>query len=144
MANETLNSLEKTSFQNIKRLGRGIGSGKGKTSGKGHKGQRARSGANKRSSNFEGGQTPLYMRLPNIGFSNAMHATSYDVITTDIVVSLIESGKLSKNITKQDLIDRGLISGKKSVKLIMGKKPVAIEFKVEVDKASENAKKYVK
>ena len=59
-----LDNLESVRPQGIKRLGRGIGSGKGKTSGKGHKGQRARSGANKRSGAFEGGQTPLFMILP--------------------------------------------------------------------------------
>jgi len=139
----TLDNLKSVRPEGIKRLGRGIGSGKGKTSGKGHKGQRARSGANKRSASFEGGQTPIYMRLPKRGFSNAEHRVSYTVITTDTILCLIESKKLTKNITKEDLINTKLVSDEKLVKLIMGKKPVDVEFKIEVDKASKNAEKYL-
>ena len=62
-----------------KRVGRGTGSGLGKTSGKGHKGQNARSGGGVRAS-FEGGQLPLYRRLPKRGFSNAKFKTEYAVI----------------------------------------------------------------
>jgi large subunit ribosomal protein L15 len=144
MTDIALNNLDSVRPQGVKRLGRGIGSGKGKTSGKGHKGQRARSGAKKRSGAFEGGQTPLYMRLPSRGFDNTMHMVSYDVITTDLVLYMIESKKLGKDIKKEDLLKNKLISGKKLVKLIMGKKPVAVEFKIEADKASKNAEKYLK
>ena len=62
-----------------KRVGRGIGSGTGKTSGKGHKGQKARSGGGVRRG-FEGGQTPLYRRLPKRGFTN-IHANNYTEVT---------------------------------------------------------------
>ena len=62
-----------------KRLGRGTGSGTGKTSGKGHKGQKARSGGGVRRG-FEGGQTPLYRRLPKRGFTN-IHAKNYTEVT---------------------------------------------------------------
>ena len=62
-----------------KRVGRGIGSGLGKTSGKGHKGQIARSGGGLRPG-FEGGQLPLYRRLPKRGFSNALFKTRYATI----------------------------------------------------------------
>lgn len=62
-----------------KRKGRGMGSGLGKTAGKGHKGQTARSGGSTRLG-FEGGQMPLYRRLPKRGFSNAMFETRYDVV----------------------------------------------------------------
>lgn len=65
--------------KNRKRLGRGISSGTGKTSGKGHKGQNARSGGGVRPG-FEGGQLPLYRRLPKRGFSNARFKTEYAVI----------------------------------------------------------------
>ena len=64
---------------NRKRVGRGIGSGLGKTSGKGHKGQKARSGGGVRRG-FEGGQTPLYRRLPKRGFTN-IHAKVYTEVT---------------------------------------------------------------
>lgn len=57
--------------QKVKRLGRGIGSGKGKTSGRGHKGQKARQGGQAgRGPGFEGGQTPIYQRIPKRGFTN--------------------------------------------------------------------------
>lgn len=65
-----------------KRVGRGPGSGLGKTSGKGHKGQNARSGGGVRPV-FEGGQLPLYRRLPKRGFSNAMFKTRYAVINVE-------------------------------------------------------------
>ena len=61
------------------RVGRGIGSGLGKTSGRGHKGQKARSGGGVRRG-FEGGQTPLYRRLPKRGFNN-IHAKNYTEVT---------------------------------------------------------------
>lgn len=68
--------------QTKKRVGRGPGSGLGKTSGKGHKGQNARSGGGVRPV-FEGGQLPLYRRLPKRGFSNAMFKTRYAVINVE-------------------------------------------------------------
>ena len=66
--NLTLDSLPKIKTQHVKRLGRGIGSGKGKTSGRGVKGQKARTGSSIKG--FEGGQTPAHMRLPKKGFKN--------------------------------------------------------------------------
>ena len=89
-----------------KRLGRGIGSGIGKTSGKGHKGQNARSGGGVRPG-FEGGQNPLYRRLPSKGFSNAKFKKVYSIVnvaslnifeanTVVDAAKLIESGILSK------------------------------------------------
>ena len=62
------------------RVGRGIGSGLGKTSGRGHKGQKARSGGGVRRG-FEGGQTPLYRRLPKRGFNNSKFAKNYTEVT---------------------------------------------------------------
>ena len=66
-------------FKDRKRVGRGPGSGLGKTSGKGHKGQNARSGGGVRPG-FEGGQLPLFRRLPKRGFTNAQFKTTYAVI----------------------------------------------------------------
>ena len=66
-----------------RRVGRGVGSGLGKTSGKGHKGQKARSGGGVRRG-FEGGQTPLYRRLPKRGFTN-IHAKNYTEVTLKII-----------------------------------------------------------
>ncbi len=138
-----LNELSSISNKKKKRLGRGIGSGKGKTSGRGHKGQKARSGAVIKG--FEGGQTPIYMRLPHRGFNN-IFKKHYKVITTDSIQSMFISGTLSPDvlITKKILIEKGIAKKNESIKIIIGKRPVTVEFKIEADKASSNAKKYLK
>ena len=84
------------------RLGRGIGSGKGKTAGRGHKGQKARSGGGVRRG-FEGGQTPLYRRLPKRGFTN-IHARNY----TEVTLTMLSKVK-NENVTAQSLLDEGII-----------------------------------
>lgn len=138
-----LNELPSIANQEKKRLGRGIGSGKGKTSGRGHKGQKARSGVAIKG--FEGGQTKLYQRLPHRGFVNIFR-TKYRMLTTDIVMDLINSGTLNKDkvITKDILKEKNIIKKDDLVKLIMGKRPVEINFKIEADKASKEASKYLK
>ena len=138
-----LNELPSIANQEKKRLGRGIGSGKGKTSGRGHKGQKARSGVAIKG--FEGGQTKLYQRLPHRGFIN-IFKTHYKVLTTDTIMDLIDSGTLNKDevITKEILIEKKIIKKDELVKLIMGKRPVNVEFKIEADKTSKEANKYLK
>ena len=84
------------------RVGRGVGSGLGKTSGKGHKGQKARSGGGVRRG-FEGGQTPLYRRLPKRGFKN-IHAKNYTEVT---LTMLNKSSK--EDVTAESLIEDGII-----------------------------------
>ncbi len=136
-----LNEVVSVANKDKKILGRGIGSGKGKTSGRGHKGQKARTSGGVKG--FEGGQTPIYRRLPKHGFK---HHVDNEVVTltTDYILNLIESKKLGTEISKKDLIDNGVISAGDTVKLIAGKKEVNTTFKIEVDKASESVKKYVK
>lgn len=138
-----LNELPSIANQEKKRLGRGIGSGKGKTSGRGHKGQKARSGVAIKG--FEGGQTKLYQRLPHRGFVN-IFKTHYKVLTTDIIMDLIDSGTLNKDevITKEILEAKKIIKKDELVKLIMGKRPVDVDFKIEADKTSKEASKYLK
>ena len=138
-----LNELPSIANQEKKRLGRGIGSGKGKTSGRGHKGQKARSGVAIKG--FEGGQTKLYQRLPHRGFVN-IFKTHYKVLTTDIIMDLISSGTLNSNdiITKEILEEKKIIKKNELVKLIMGKRPVNVDFKIEADKTSKEASKYLK
>jgi large subunit ribosomal protein L15 len=75
-----------------KRVGRGIGSGKGKTAGRGVKGQKARSGV--AVNGFEGGQMPLYRRLPKRGFSNAMFAGDFNTVSLGRVQAAVDAGKL--------------------------------------------------
>ena len=84
------------------RVGRGIGSGNGKTSGKGHKGQKARSGGGVRRG-FEGGQTPLYRRLPKRGFTN-IHSKNY----TEVTLNMLNKSKAT-NITAETLLEEGII-----------------------------------
>lgn len=136
-----LNNLVSVANKDKKILGRGIGSGKGKTSGRGHKGQKARTSGGVKG--FEGGQTPIYRRLPKHGFKHHVEI-GIDVLTTDLILSLIEANKLGNEISKQELIDKGIIHKGNLVKLISGKKEINVSFKIEVDKASEKVKKYMK
>ncbi len=85
-----------------RRVGRGIGSGLGKTSGKGHKGQKARSGGGVRRG-FEGGQTPLYRRLPKRGFKN-IHANNY----TEVTLTMLNKSE-AKEVTAETLLAEGII-----------------------------------
>ncbi len=84
------------------RVGRGIASGNGKTSGKGHKGQKARSGGGVRRG-FEGGQTPLYRRLPKRGFTN-IHAKEY----TEVTFTMLNKSKAT-DVTAETLLKEGII-----------------------------------
>ena len=85
-----------------RRVGRGIGSGLGKTSGRGHKGQKARSGGGVRRG-FEGGQTPLYRRLPKRGFTN-IHAKNY----TEVTLTMLNKSTVS-DVTAETLLADGII-----------------------------------
>ena len=84
------------------RVGRGIGSGLGKTSGRGHKGQKARFGGGVRRG-FEGGQTPLYRRLPKRGFTN-IHAKTY----TEVTLTMLNKSKAT-DVSAQTLLEEGII-----------------------------------
>ena len=84
------------------RVGRGIVSGLGKTSGRGHKGQKARSGGGVRRG-FEGGQTPLYRRLPKRGFTN-IHAKTY----TEVTLTMLNKSKAT-DVSAQTLLEEGII-----------------------------------
>ena len=139
----SLQSLPKIKRNSKIRVGRGIGSSKGKTSGRGVKGQKARTGHHS-VKGFEGGQTPVHMRLPKRGFVNTLRK-EIEIINIRDLVSLIENKKIKSDseINKEQLENLGLIRNKKStVKLIMGKSKVDLSFKVLVDKYSKNAKKF--
>ena len=85
-----------------KRVGRGTGSGLGKTSGRGHKGQKARTGGGVRRG-FEGGQTPLYRRLPKRGFTN-FNAKTY----TEVTLTMLNKSKAT-DVTAETLLEEGII-----------------------------------
>ena len=84
------------------RVGRGVGSGLGKTSGRGHKGQKARSGGGVRRG-FEGGQTPLYRRLPKRGFNN-IYAKNY----TEVTLTMLNKAT-TEDVTAESLVKDGII-----------------------------------
>lgn len=92
------------------RVGRGVGSGIGKTSGRGHKGQKARSGGGVRRG-FEGGQTPLYRRLPKRGFSNAKFTTRYATINLDDLNKYFKDGDV---VTPEVLKEKGILKNQLS------------------------------
>ena len=104
----TLKTLKspKGAHKNIKRIGRGQGSGQGTQAGKGHKGQKARTGGGIRIG-FEGGQMPLYRRLPKVGFSNAPFKTEYAVLNLEKVAGKFDS----EVVTRETLIEKGFLSG---------------------------------
>lgn len=137
----SLQKLTKTS-KNSKRLGRGIGSGKGKTSGKGVKGQKARSGVAIKG--FEGGQTPIHMRLPKRGFNNIFKSDT-QVVNIAQIKNLTEKYSLESEIIDKELLKKfGLIkTEKKIVKLIGAAYEVSLgKYKVKVDQYSSSVEKY--
>ena len=120
-----------------KRLGRGRGSGQGKTSGKGHKGLKARSGGGSRPG-FEGGQMPLYRRLPKRGFLPHGGKTEFTIVNVGDLSTRFAKGSV---IDPDVLVSSGLIrrSGRRAVK-ILGDGDVAHALTVRVHKVSESAK----
>ena len=98
------------SVKNRKRIGRGPGSGTGKTSGKGHKGQNARSGGGVRPG-FEGGQLPLFRRLPKRGFSNAMFKKEYAVINISDLNTFNDGDVITPELLKELGIVKKQLSG---------------------------------
>ena len=121
-----------------KRLGRGIGSGTGKTSGKGHKGQNARSGGGV-SAWFEGGQLPLYRRLPKRGFSNARFKKEYAVINLSDL-NKFEDGSV---VTPELLKEMGLVKKQLSGIKVLANGNLEKKLTVKASKFSEKAVKAI-
>ena len=120
-----------------KRVGRGIGSGTGKTSGKGHKGQNARSGGGVRPG-FEGGQMPLYRRLPKRGFTN-IFAKQY----VSVNVEALEKLEDGTEVTAQVLKDNGIISKTLDGVKILGRGELTKKLTVKAAKFSASAKEKI-
>ncbi|MBY0580070.1 MAG: 50S ribosomal protein L15 [Rickettsiales bacterium] len=123
-------------------LGRGIASGKGKTCGRGGKGQTARSGV--ALNGFEGGQMPIYRRLPKRGF-NPINRQAYKIINLYQINYLIKNQKLTQDIKLEDIEKLGLFNSKKEKLKLLGKGVFEHKFNIEVNNASkkliENASK---
>lgn len=120
-----------------KRIGRGIGSGFGKTSGKGHKGQNARSGGGVRLG-FEGGQTPLFQRLPKRGFTN-VNRKEYAIVNLDDL-NRFDDGT---EITPELLIEEGVVKNLKSGLKVLGAGAVEKNLTVKAHKFSASAKEAI-
>tara|TARA_Y100000389_G_scaffold129976_1_gene127381 strand:+ start:29 stop:481 length:453 start_codon:yes stop_codon:yes gene_type:complete len=133
----TLNNREKINKTKI-RVGRGIGSGKGKTSGRGVKGQKSRSGVAINS--FEGGQMPLYRRLPKRGF-NPISKKNIAILNLDKIQSFIDKKSIKTVETLNSILLKKLkLIDKNSVKLkILGSGQIKDKIKIEADLASKSA-----
>ena len=132
-----LNSLVKNNKKKI-RVGRGIGSGRGKTSSRGHKGQKSRSGVAVKS--FEGGQMPLYRRLPKRGFKS-LQKNNTAVLNLSKIQSMFDknSNNLKDSLDLKSLIEKKLIN-KKYIKLkILGTGEIKKNIQISANFASKQA-----
>ncbi len=143
MAN-ILSSLKdnKGAYQASKRKGRGIGSGKGKTAGRGVKGQKSRSGV--AINGFEGGQMPIYRRLPKRGFNNISRKES-ETINLSQLQRFVDAKKLKTTGTvgREQLIEAGIVDGKTDFIKLLAKGELTAKINLEIDAASEAAIKAV-
>ena len=121
-----------------KRIGRGPGSGKGKTAGRGIKGQKSRSGV--ALNGYEGGQMPLYMRLPKRGFTKP-NRKSWAVINLGILQKFVEAGKIdaSAPITEEVLVSSGLVRRKLDGIRVLAKGEFSSKVNLQVSGASKAA-----
>ncbi|MDB4867960.1 MAG: ribosomal protein [Cohnella sp.] len=119
---------------NRKRIGRGTGSGHGKTSGRGHKGQNARSGGGVRPG-FEGGQNPLYRRLPKRGFNNDRFATVYAIVNLE----QLNGFAAGTEVTPELLLSEGVVKNPKDGIKILGNGELTVQLTVKAHKFSQSA-----
>ena len=134
----TLNTTGKVLYKRKIRVGRGIGSGKGKTSGRGVKGQKSRSGVAIKS--FEGGQMPLYRRLPKRGF-NSISAEKIAILNLEKIQSYIDKKTInSSELLNVDLLKKLKLINKNSTKLkILGSGDIKDKVNIEANLASKSA-----
>ena len=119
------------------RRGRGHGSGNGKTAGKGHKGQKARSGSPR--PGFEGGQMPIYRRLPKRGFKNPF-AKEFAVINLDTIQKAVDAGKLSADaIDLASLMSAGIVTKALDGVRLLARGAITSKVTVSVNSASKAA-----
>jgi large subunit ribosomal protein L15 len=137
-----LNTLSSKGLKKKKRLGRGIGSTKGKTCGRGHKGQKSRSGVAIKS--FEGGQMPLYRRLPKRGFSSRK-SKDIALINLSKIQDTINNKKILPNtkINLQNLKKSNLINNKYRRLKLLGSGDIKNKFDFEVNFISKSAKEKI-
>ena len=138
-----LNTLNSKSQKNKKRVGRGIGSGKGKTSGRGHKGQKSRSGVAIKS--FEGGQMPLYRRLPKRGFKSIHNKKNMAMLNLSRIQEIITKEKtLGLNKINLKNLQKSKLINKKYNKLkLLGSGEIKEKLDFEVNSISKSAKEKI-
>ena len=134
-----LNSINISIHKKKKRVGRGIGSGKGKTSGRGHKGQKSRSGVAIKS--FEGGQMPLYRRLPKRGFNIIKSKNRTAVLNLLKLQKFIKDQKISKESINLESLKKSKIVNKKfNLLKILGSGEITDKISIETNAISKSAK----
>ena len=138
-----LNKLNSKKKKSKKRLGRGIGSSKGKTCGRGHKGQKSRSGVAIKS--FEGGQMPLYRRLPKRGFKSIANKKNIAIINLSRIQEIIINQKaiLDNKINLTNLQKSKLINKKYRKLKLLGVGDLKQKFDIEVNSISKSAKEKI-
>ena len=140
-----LNTLNTGNKKSKKRLGRGIGSGKGKTSGRGHKGQKSRSGVAIKS--FEGGQMPLYRRLPKRGFKVLKNRPkqSVAIINLSKIQEILKKKKILPNakLNLSTLQKSQLVNKKYSKLKLLGSGDIKEKLDIEINFISNSAKKKI-
>ena len=121
-----------------KRVGRGAGSGTGKTSGRGHKGQKSRAGAT--INGFEGGQMPIYRRLPKRGFKNPFRK-QYRIVNIDDIQKAVDAGKVKAGaeLDAQSLQDFGIVGKGNSGIRVLGRGKINVAINLNVAGASKTA-----
>ena len=136
-----LNSLIKNNKKKI-RVGRGIGSGRGKTSSRGHKGQKSRSGVAIKS--FEGGQMPLYRRLPKRGFKS-LQKKDTAILNLSKIQNIIDkkNNEIAKNLNLKLLIEKNLINKKFKKLKILGTGEIKKNIEITAHFASKEALKKI-
>jgi large subunit ribosomal protein L15 len=135
----TLSNLKDTARKRKprKRVGRGVGSKSGKTCGRGEKGMGSRSGAKKRWGK-EGGNMPLFMKIPIRGFSNFNFRREYDVVNLDQIEAVFEEGE---EVNLETLLERGLISGSTPGVKLLGNGEITKKLaKIELNAMSKTAR----
>ena len=138
-----LNKLYSKVKKSKKRLGRGIGSGKGKTSGRGHKGQKSRSGVAIKS--FEGGQMPLYRRLPKRGFKSITDNKNIAIINLSRIQEILvnEKNTFNNKINLANLQKAKFINKKYKKLKLLGSGDLKKKFDIELNFISKSAKEKV-
>jgi large subunit ribosomal protein L15 len=128
-----------TPRQERKRIGRGVGSGQGKTSTRGHKGQKARRGGKIRPG-FEGGQMPLYRRLPKRGFSNARFEVRYSIVNVGQLDAAFQEGA---SVDAEAIRRAHLVNEKTGPIKVLGGGDMTKKLTVSADRFSGSAKKKI-